>query len=220
VRKAGHRQAISQQGHYAGAVSRLAAFVVDQSAATTAYSLGTAVVAWCIGLVTNQEIDVSVTGWLSVLGYLVWLFLYYAYPWAMSGKTLGMTLLGIRVVTAQGAPIGARTAAVRTLALPLSFFTLGIGFLPILFGRERRALHDRIAGTAVVYAWDAQAARWRFLARSAEVGQQSDPVGGSTLGAPGAAGSAAGHGAVADGTAAHGTAADETAANSPASGNG
>lgn len=199
MRKAGHRQAISQQGHYAGAVSRLAAFVVDQSAATTAYSLGTAVVAWCIGLVTNQEIDVSVTGWLSVLGYLVWLFLYYAYPWAMSGKTLGMALLGIRVVTAQGAPIGARTASVRTLALPLSFFTLGIGFLPILFGRERRALHDRIAGTAVVYAWDAQAARWRFLARSAEVGQQP----------------AAGHG-----TAADGTAADGTVANSPASGNG
>jgi uncharacterized RDD family membrane protein YckC len=187
VKQAGHRQAISQQGHYAGAVSRLAAFVVDQSIATTAYSIGTAVVAWCIALVTNQEIDVSITGWVSVIGYVLWLFLYYAYPWAMSGKTLGMTLLGIRVVTSRGAPIGARTAAVRTLALPLSFLTLGIGFLPILFGRERRALHDRIAGTAVVYAWDAQAARWRFLARSAEVGLQPEPGEGSA--SPGVAAS-------------------------------
>ena len=56
----------------------------------------------------------------------------------------------------------------RTLALPLSFLTLGIGFLPIVFGRTRQALHDRIAGTAVVYSWDARGARWRFLARQQE----------------------------------------------------
>ncbi len=30
---------------------------------------------------------------------------------------------------------------------------------------ERRALHDVIAGTAVVYPWDARAQRLRFLAR-------------------------------------------------------
>jgi hypothetical protein len=36
--------------------------------------------------------------------------------------------------------------------------------------RERRALQDLIADTAVVYAWDARAARLRILARA--------PVGG------------------------------------------
>ncbi|MGI9579262.1 MAG: RDD family protein, partial [Microthrixaceae bacterium] len=72
--------------------------------------------------------------------------------------------------------IGARSAVVRTVALPLSFLTLGIGFLPILFGRERRALHDLIAGTAVVYAWDAQAARWRFLARSDKAEASPQPT--------------------------------------------
>jgi uncharacterized RDD family membrane protein YckC len=54
---------------------------------------------------------------------------------------------------------------VRTLAFPLSFLLLGLGFAGILLGRDRRALHDSIAGTAVVYAWDARAARLRFLAR-------------------------------------------------------
>jgi uncharacterized RDD family membrane protein YckC len=49
--------------------------------------------------------------------------------------------------------------------LPLTFLTLGIGFLPIVLGRHRRALHDLLAGTAVVYSWDARAARLRFLAR-------------------------------------------------------
>jgi hypothetical protein len=30
---------------------------------------------------------------------------------------------------------------------------------------NRRALHDLVAGTVVVYAWDARAARMRYLAR-------------------------------------------------------
>ncbi len=47
----------------------------------------------------------------------------------------------------------------------LARLDLGLGFLGILFGRVRRALHDSIAGTAVVYTWDARAARLRSLAR-------------------------------------------------------
>ncbi|MGH3277214.1 MAG: hypothetical protein ACRDNZ_23155, partial [Streptosporangiaceae bacterium] len=43
-----------------------------------------------------------------------------------------------------------------------------------LVQREHRALHDLIAGTAVIYAWDARAARLRFLARQADVGATSN----------------------------------------------
>ena len=50
-------------------------------------------------------------------------------------------------------------------ALPLSFLFLGLGFAGILLGDRRRALHDVIAGTAVIYSWDARAARLRFLSR-------------------------------------------------------
>jgi hypothetical protein len=56
---------------------------------------------------------------------------------------------------------------------PLSFLFCGLGFLGVLAQREHRALHDLIAGTAVIYAWDARAARLRFLAREAEVGADS-----------------------------------------------
>jgi len=55
---------------------------------------------------------------------------------------------------------------VRALAFPLSIALFGLGFAGILIQREHRALHDLIAGTAVVYAWDARAARLRFLARA------------------------------------------------------
>jgi uncharacterized RDD family membrane protein YckC len=54
---------------------------------------------------------------------------------------------------------------------PLSFLLCGLGFLGILVQREHRALHDLIAGTAVIYSWDARAARLRFLARREEPGR-------------------------------------------------
>ena len=83
-----------------------------------------------------------------------------------SGKTFGMAVFGVRVVQPDGTDASWRQAIVRTLALPLSFLLLGLGFLGILVGDRRRALHDVIAGTAVVYSWDARAARLRFLSRS------------------------------------------------------
>jgi uncharacterized RDD family membrane protein YckC len=54
---------------------------------------------------------------------------------------------------------------VRTILLPLSLILLAVGILMILINRNRRALHDLIAGTAVVYSWNARAARLRFLAK-------------------------------------------------------
>lgn len=167
--------AISQQGHYAGAATRLAAFAIDQGAATAIFAVASAVLTWAITLVTAGEVHWEPATWITGVTYVVWLFLYYAYPWSVSGKTLGMALVGIRVVRADGSSAGARNAVVRTLALPLSFLTLGLGFLPIVVGRERRALHDVIAGTAVVYAWDARAARLRFLARQ-HVGEAPRPL--------------------------------------------
>ena len=154
------------QGHYAGPVTRLAAFALDQVAIVFSFAFSTATLAWAVSLVTSGDVELDVTtAWVTVFAYGLWAFTYFAYPWAVSGKSLGMAVLGIRVVSAQGEACTGRAAVVRTLALPLSFLTLGIGFLPIIFGRHRRALHDRIAGTAVVYSWDARAAHWRFLAR-------------------------------------------------------
>ncbi len=156
------------QGHYAGAVTRLAAFVIDQGIATAIFAATTGALAWIVDLVTDGRVSWNLGAGISAVAYVAWLFVYYAYPWAVSGKTVGMALIGIRVVRSDGSPVRPRGAALRTAALPLSFLTLGLGFLPILVGQHRRALHDRIAGTAVVYSWDARAARLRFLARQAD----------------------------------------------------
>jgi uncharacterized RDD family membrane protein YckC len=107
--------------------------------------------------------------------FLAWLFTYYAYSWGAAGKTPGMALLGVRVVASDGTEAGPRRGVERTLAFPLSFLFLGLGFLGILVQRDRRALHDLIAGTVVIYDWDARAARLRFLARESRTGP-ADPA--------------------------------------------
>jgi uncharacterized RDD family membrane protein YckC len=154
-----------RQGHYAGAVSRLLAFAVDVGASWGLFTLGAAALAFSIQLVTGRNFSLSSHQVASLLSGAIWEFIYFAYQWSSGGKTIGMALLGIRVVKTDGNPIGAREAIKRTLALPLSFLLFGLGFIGILTNRDRHALHDRLAGTAVVYSWDARAARLRWLAK-------------------------------------------------------
>jgi uncharacterized RDD family membrane protein YckC len=127
--------------------------------------VGAAALAFSIQLVTGSNFSLTSHQIASLVAAVVWEFVYFAYQWSLSGKTIGMAVLGIRVVKADGSPIGPRQAVLRTLALPLSFLLLGLGFLGILTNRDRHALHDRLAGTAVVYSWDARAARLRWLAK-------------------------------------------------------
>jgi uncharacterized RDD family membrane protein YckC len=154
-----------RQGHYAGGVTRLVAFAADVGAAWGLFTLGAAAISFAVQLVTGHHPNIKSYQLATLLIAIAWLFLYFAYQWALSGRTIGMALLGIRVVGADGAPIGVKQAVLRTLTLPLSFLFFGLGFLGILADRNRRALHDHLAGTAVVYSWDARAARLRWLAK-------------------------------------------------------
>jgi uncharacterized RDD family membrane protein YckC len=151
---------VGRQGHYAGAVSRLVAFAGDVGASWGLYTLGVALLNAAVKLASGQGFTLSnhrIAGGVVLLG---WEFIYFAYQWAVSGKTIGMAVFGIQVVTRQGAPVSPRQAV-----LGLTLLTLGIGFLGIVYSRERRGLEDAVAGTAVVYSWDARAARLRWMAR-------------------------------------------------------
>jgi uncharacterized RDD family membrane protein YckC len=157
---------VSLQARYAGFASRFAAYIVDAGVSTGLFMLALAAVSFAVGVVTSKSIDWNTNDTWAGIAYVVWLFIYFAYSWAASGKTFGMALLGVRVVGGDGADAGARRAVVRTLAFPLSFLLLGLGFVGIVLGGRRRALHDVIAGTVVIYSWDARAARLRFLSRT------------------------------------------------------
>lgn len=150
------------EGHYAGIVTRFASFTLDLVVILVLFAIGGQVADY---ILRALDVDVGLADSQIVSGAVLlgWAFLYLAHPLAMSGRTFGMAVFGVRAVRADGSDLDTRHAVIRVLALPLSFLLLGLGFLLILLRRDRRALHDLIARTAVVYAWDARAARLRFL---------------------------------------------------------
>jgi uncharacterized RDD family membrane protein YckC len=155
----------TMQGHYAGPVSRFAAYVIDVAVSSGLFALGLAVISYAALVVTGHAIGWSRQDVLVAVLLAAWQLLYFGYSWASSGKTFGMAVLGVQVVRADGMTIDPWRGLVRALVFPLSFLLFGLGFTGILVQREHRALHDLIAGTAVVYSWDARSARLRFLSR-------------------------------------------------------
>jgi uncharacterized RDD family membrane protein YckC len=130
--------------------------------------------------VTGHSVGWNRADTVVAIVFAAWWFFYFGYSWAASGRTFGMAVLGLRVVRADGTSLPPSRALLRAVVLPLSFVLFGLGLLGILLQREHRALHDLIAGSAVIYSWDARAARLRFLAREAEVsvdGRQWRPTG-------------------------------------------
>ena len=154
-----------RQGNYAGAVTRLVAFAADVGASWGLFTLGLAGISFAITLVTGNQVDLGSRQILALVGLIIWEFIYFAYQWALAGKTVGMAVLGIRVVSRDGDAITPKQAVIRTVTLPLSFLFFGLGFLGILLNKDRHAWHDRLAKTVVVYSWDARAARLRWLAK-------------------------------------------------------
>ena len=155
----------SLQGKYSGFASRFAAFAVDIGISLGVFMLTLAAISFAARVLTGKDISWNKGDIWVIIAYAIWAFIYFAYSWAASGRTAGMAVFGVRVVRDDGTGVSGRQAFVRTLAFPLSFLFLGLGFVGILVGDRRRALHDVIAGTAVVYSWDARAARLRFLSR-------------------------------------------------------
>ncbi len=163
------------QGHYAGSVSRFLAFLIDAAVSAGLFALGLALTSLAVQVVTGDSVNWSRTNIVVTIIFGLWEFLYFAYSWAAGGQTVGMVVLGIRVVRADGGGLSPRRGTLRALVFPLSFLFFGLGFLGILVQREHRALHDLLAGTAVIYSWDARAVQLRFLARKTEVGATGDP---------------------------------------------
>ena len=66
------------------------------------------------------------------------------------GATPGKMALGIKVVRPDGRPIGFGLATGRYFATMVSGMTMGIGHIMAFFDKEKKTLHDRIAGTRVI----------------------------------------------------------------------
>jgi uncharacterized RDD family membrane protein YckC len=77
------------------------------------------------------------------------------YEALMIGKyqaTLGKRAMGLRVLGEDGGRISYGRATGRYFAKLINYFTLGIGFLMVIWDPRKQGLHDRICNTLVVKA--------------------------------------------------------------------
>ncbi len=78
---------------------------------------------------------------------------YLTASWAMTGRTYGDTLLGLRVLDRRGRIPGWTLSFLRAVAC--AFFPIGLFWVAI--SPERRSIQDVILRTVVVYDWHVEA---------------------------------------------------------------
>ena len=157
----------SQEGHYAGIVTCFVGFAIDLVAIAVIFTIGgrgrwSTWSASCVGHPMRVQGRPGLTSNIALVSGR-----------SSTSPIRSRSPAGRSGWGSSGSASCASTAAnwARGAApwcafcLPLSFLLFGFGFVLIVLRGDRRALHDLIGGSAVVYAWDARAARLRFLAR-------------------------------------------------------
>jgi uncharacterized RDD family membrane protein YckC len=81
---------------------------------------------------------------------LLSLFAFFAKFWTHNGQTLGMQVWGIRVQNSDGSAISLWQALLRFLVAVASWLCLGLGFLWMLWDKQRRSWHDIYSESRVV----------------------------------------------------------------------
>jgi uncharacterized RDD family membrane protein YckC len=85
----------------------------------------------------------------SLLVMAILLGLYLTVAWAVSGRTCGNVLMGLRVVGVYGGDVGWVRGALRA-----GFYVVfPIGLFWVVVDPRQRSIQDRVLATAVVYDW-------------------------------------------------------------------
>jgi len=155
--KPGHEAETNQ----VGLVTRAVGGVVDLALISALLSIGFGILASIIPAISGGSDGLSFWGVFTFgfVGYVIGGSIFAAF-WALVGQTPGMRFLSIHLDAGGSQEIGLRRALKRLFAIPLSIIPLGMGFFAILLSPERRAWHDRIAGTTVLYDEEAKLAPW------------------------------------------------------------
>lgn len=133
-------------GARAGFGTRLVAVIID--------GLLLAIVNGVLRAALGQTVSVS-------LGLALSLAYFTYFEGSPSGQTVGKKAMEIRVLDRQtGAPIGYGRAVGRWFGRILSSFPLFLGYLWMLWDRERQTWHDKLVGSVVVPTSAAPVERW------------------------------------------------------------
>ena len=143
-------QAQTLQGNRAGIVSRVIADGIDYLIAFLIYF--SILIAWGVAeyLLTGSKLKVPdppvavtiVVPWLILIAYLT-------AGWGSTGRTIGKSVMGLRVVTRKGLRLPARRAFFRAALCA----TIPWVILWVVISRKNVGLHDILFRSAVVYDW-------------------------------------------------------------------
>lgn len=81
---------------------------------------------------------------------LVWPFGYYIFFWGTRGQTPGKMMVGIKIISTDGAPMSEGEAALRLIGYAISGIVFYLGYLWIIWDKDKQGWHDKIASTYVV----------------------------------------------------------------------
>lgn len=141
---------------YAGLQLRIVAFILD---VLVIISFGMLFVAAAGGylVVDSRFNDGNLSDqapYVAAAIFLAYLFvfvpLYFVLLWSWRGQTIGMMAVHIKLLTRANGRVSLSRSALRLLGYAASVAPLFLGLVIALFDRERRALHDHLAGTVVV----------------------------------------------------------------------
>ncbi len=161
----------SLEGHYAGFASRLMAFIVDVVLVSLLFVSTTWIISVTVttlrigsylGISLNSipgasaAADIITSPAFVALVTVLFIMAYHVFFWLFAGQTPGKALLGLRVVSMNGERLRPWRAVLRYLGYYLSALALFSGFAWVLLDDRRQAWHDKLAGTVVLYAWEAR----------------------------------------------------------------
>jgi uncharacterized RDD family membrane protein YckC len=76
---------------------------------------------------------------------------YFIWQWSRGGQTLAMKTWRLRIVTREDTPLTPARAMARCLSAFAGLALGGAGFLWAFVDRDHQFLHDRLAGTKIVF---------------------------------------------------------------------
>jgi uncharacterized RDD family membrane protein YckC len=148
-------------GQHAGFISRLFAFLID----IVVLSIALTILIWFATAIDNafnvsQYVSAIISVELSIALYSLiitcMVYGYFLFFWVLIGQTPGKTVIGLRVVTVDGSRVSIWRGILRLIGYLISSIPLYAGFLWILVDDDRKGWHDKIAGTHVIYTWEAR----------------------------------------------------------------
>jgi uncharacterized RDD family membrane protein YckC len=135
---------------FAGVATRAVVLVVDGLAIAVVYAL----VAGVLGLVSYLVGGLRPTWLVETLVGGLWALVagsYLVFFWSTTGRTPGMHVMRVHVRDRTGRPPGVMRSILRVVVTWLSIVPLFLGYVTVLFDKDRRGLPDLVARTEVIY---------------------------------------------------------------------